>query len=264
MIVSCSEVYVSKHPTAVALGTFDGMHLGHRAVIDAAVDAARTYGLLPAVFTFDSLPRNAFLPADRRVPMICGVDERLGLMQSLGVGLVICPHFAAELSGLDARVFIETVLVKNMNAHIVVCGDDHRFGAGGRGDTALLESVCGELGVRVIVVPPVAYGGEKISSTRVRAALAAGDIRLASALLGRPHSVQAPVLSVSDTAPFCVRHGAACGIAGLLPQCGEYRAVIGASRMTATTVIDASGVVSYTEGRLPAAGRTIIEFLDRC
>lgn len=172
-------------PTAIALGTFDGVHIGHRAVICAAVELARANGLLSAVFTFSDLPRNAFLPENERIPMLCSREERAELLSELGVDIMVCPEFAPELRDMPAEAFVNDILIGSLHARHIVCGFDHRFGAGGRGDAELLMRLCRSAGVGVTIIPPVLYEGERVSSSRIRAALAAGDTEAAQAMLGK-------------------------------------------------------------------------------
>ena len=172
-------------PCAIALGTFDGVHLGHRAVISAAVAFARAEGLTAAVFTFSDLPKNAFLPEERRIKPLCSQEEKALLFEELGVELVYSPAFAPELYTLPAERFVREVLIERLMARHIVCGHDHRFGAGGRGDTRLLMDVCREAGCAVTVLPPVTHGGVRVSSTAIRALLEQGRVEEAQVLLGR-------------------------------------------------------------------------------
>lgn len=220
MIISRDEFFVSDRPAAVALGTFDGLHLGHIKVIQTAVDYARTCGMLSAVFTFDSLPRNAFLPADKQIPAICSIDEKLRLMRGMGVDVAVCPPFSVELRERSAEDFVENILIRDLKARHIVCGDGHHFGAGGRGDTALLKSICRVSGVEVTVLPPVMLDGARISSTRVRDALANGDVAAANALLGREYSVRFPISEGT-----------------LLPPCGSYIAVLTCEKAHARSIV---------------------------
>jgi len=185
MIFTENAHYSPSLPTAIALGTFDGVHIGHRAVITTAVELAKAEGLMPAVFTFADLPRNAFLPEAMRVPALCSAPERSRLIAALGVELMVCPPFTDELRDTPAKVFINEILIGSLRARHIVCGYDHRFGAGGRGDAELLMQVCRSAGVGVTIVPPVLYKGIRVSSTLIRAALAEGDIASAAAMLGR-------------------------------------------------------------------------------
>lgn len=184
MLITNDVNYEPNNSTAIALGTFDGVHLGHRAVISAAVELARAGGLLAAVFTFADLPRNAFLPPEKRIPALCPPARRAELIASLGADLMVCPAFASPLKDMSAGDFINDILIGRLKAAHIVCGYDHRFGAGGSGDAELLMHLCREAGVGVTIVPPVTYEDRRISSTDIRAALAEGDTQRAIAMLG--------------------------------------------------------------------------------
>lgn len=176
--------YTSPAPSSVALGTFDGVHLGHRRVISAAVAAAHEEGLLPTVFTFSDLPKNAFLPEDRRVIPLCTFAEKAALIESLGAELMIAPEFAS-VKDIPAEDFINDIIIGRLSAKHVVCGEDHRFGAGGKGDASLLLKLCLRRGVAVTVVPPVMSGDRRISSTLIRSLIYEGKESEAAKLLGR-------------------------------------------------------------------------------
>lgn len=170
-------------PCAVALGTFDGVHAGHRAVIRAAVSAARSEGISGAVFTFSTLPKNAFLPEDRRIVPLIGAEEKARLIASLGADMLIMPEFTEEIAEIPADRFIRDIIIGRLGAKRIVCGFDHRFGAGGEGDADLLVELCREEGAGVTIVPPVMHGGEKISSTMIRRLIKEGKREEADRLL---------------------------------------------------------------------------------
>lgn len=172
-------------PCAVALGTFDGVHAGHRAVIKAAVSAARSEGIAGAVFTFPSIPKNAFLPAGEQIAPLVSPDEKARLIASLGADMLIMPEFTEELAAIPADRFIREIIIGRMGARRIVCGFDHRFGAGGEGDADLLVELCREEGAGVTIVPPVMHGGEKISSTMIRRLIKEGKRGEAEGLLCR-------------------------------------------------------------------------------
>lgn len=185
-MLTISDINTSlTEPTAVALGTFDGVHLGHREVIGAAVRAAGKEGLLSAVFTFPTLPKNAFLPEDGRIAPLISFREKAALMEGLGVDVLFAPEFSKELRSLAPEEFIEEIIIGRLCAAHIVCGEDHRFGAGGAGDTALLERICRERSVALTVVPPVTFGGVRVSSTLIRELIARGNAAEARALLGK-------------------------------------------------------------------------------
>jgi riboflavin kinase/FMN adenylyltransferase len=165
-------------PRAVAIGTFDGVHLGHRAVIRAAVDA----GLRSTVVTFDPHPR---VVLGKSVELLASLQRRLELLAECGVEDVLVVRFTPELAALDAEAFARAYLVA-IGAEIVVAGRGFRFGRGREGDLGLLE----RLGIETRTVPLV----EGISSTRIRSLVAAGDVEHAAELLGRPVEVEGEVV----------------------------------------------------------------------
>ncbi|WP_394960792.1 riboflavin biosynthesis protein RibF [Candidatus Allofournierella merdavium] len=180
--------------SAVALGFFDGVHIGHRAVISAAVDCARAEGLEAAVFTF-SLPAGHIMKGGRLITD----GEKHRRIEELGADRFFEPPFE-EFCDLSPEAFVGDVLRGMYNAKAVFCGDNFTFGKKAAGNVAALKALCAPLGIRVEVVPMALYKGETVSSTRIRAALAAGDIRAANAMLGRPYAID-----------FEVRHGKGLG-----------------------------------------------------
>lgn len=171
--------FISPKPSAVALGAFDGVHLGHRAVICAAVEAAEKEGLIPAVFTFSGLPKSA--PG---AWALTGYEEKARLIEGLGAKLMLAPDFTEEVRSIDAERFVSDVLIGRLKARHIFCGADHRFGAGAKGGAELLKRVASSFGAAVTVLEPVTMNGERISSTRIRALLAEGRVETARELLG--------------------------------------------------------------------------------
>lgn len=166
-------------PRAVAIGSFDGVHRGHRAV----VDALRATGLAPTVVTFDPHPRIAL---GNRVELLTTLERRLELLADAGAEDVVVAAFTPELQQLRPEEFAERFL-RATGVEAVVAGADFRFGVRRSGDLALLES----LGYEVVVVPELSG----VSSTAIRAALAEGDVRGAAAMLGRPFELDGVVVA---------------------------------------------------------------------
>ena len=164
---------------AVAVGSFDGVHLGHRAVLAAAAGT----GLRPAVVTFDPHPRAVL---GYEVQLLTTLDRRLELLAESGPEDILLVEFTPELSRLTPEEFAEAVL-RPFGARVVVAGEGFRFGAGRRGDLDLLRG----LGFDARPVPLV----EEISSSRIREALRDGDIPMAARLLGRPPELEGPVVA---------------------------------------------------------------------
>ena len=164
---------------AVAIGTFDGVHLGHRRVIEAAIDA----GHEPTVVTFDPHPRTAL---GNRVELITTLERRLELIAELGVAATLVVEFSLELARLEPAQFAENVL-RRIGAEVIVSGANFRFGRGRTGDLSLL----GRLGFDVRPVPVL----DDISSSRIRHLINSGQVEEAAKLLGRPAEVEGIVVT---------------------------------------------------------------------
>lgn len=173
--------------SCVALGYFDGVHLGHRLVLARAVQAARTRGCTAAVFTF--LP-----PANRPVKgkSILTPEEKLRRMAGLGIEAVLCPPFEA-FRALSPEEFVEKVLVECFDAKAVFCGENFFFGRGRAGNAETLRRLCAARGIMAETLPLMESGGAPVSSSRIRALLAEGDIPAANALLGEAYCIDLPV-----------------------------------------------------------------------
>lgn len=171
----------STNPCVLALGMFDGMHLGHRKVIQSAVELARKTGAECVVYTFSNHPRSVF--AEAPAPLMDN-DERTRIMHELGADRVDMAVFDREFAALTPEQFIE-MLTRTYNVWAAVAGSDYTFGAKGEGDIEALKRLGGEFGFDVVEVPLVMLESEKVSSTRIREALNAGNRDIAEKMLGR-------------------------------------------------------------------------------
>ncbi len=166
--------------TSVALGVFDGVHIGHQAVIGEAVNG-REDGLIPAVFTFDL--KNG-RPAHKKGQEII-LTPRLKEQKIAELGMELMLNIPFEkVKDLSPEVFVEQILHKRLKAKRIVCGFDFRFGKNAAGDPALLQRLGEALGIRIAVLPPMRDHGEPVSSTRIRQYLREGDLPAANRLLG--------------------------------------------------------------------------------
>ena len=185
-IVRSLEEMGETAPSSLALGAFDGLHRGHMAVIRrACAPGEGGRRLQPAVFTISRSPAG-------NSAVLTGRDKER-LLEDAGVEVLYSLEFS-QVKDWEAEAFVEQVLFETCAARRLCCGEDFRFGRGARGDTALLQTLCDRRGVELTVVPPVKEGGEKVSSTRIRAAVEAGDISLANRLLGRPFGFSLEVI----------------------------------------------------------------------
>jgi riboflavin kinase / FMN adenylyltransferase len=179
-------------PSVVALGTFDGVHLGHRAILGTALARAREIGVEALACTFDPHPMEILQP-DRAPRPITPFDERLALIGEAGIDTVVVLPFTRELSAVEPEAFVKDVLLERLHAREVVVGYNHRFGRGARGDARLLEGLAERFGFRAHVVPPLTVDGVAASSSEIRAALQRGDVAGAARALGRPYAIAGPV-----------------------------------------------------------------------
>ena len=182
-----------KQGSAVALGYFDGIHIGHRTVICGAVDWAQAHGAAAALFTF-KLPGGSKIKGRR----LYSVEEKRRIVAGLGVEHYLVPTFA-DIMSMTPEQFVRG-LVADCRARAFFCGENFTFGARAAGDPALLQKLCQPLGVEVHILPMAQFEGRPVSSTRIRAALEGGDIPAANAMLGAPYAIRFPV-----------RHGAGLG-----------------------------------------------------
>ncbi|GJD73048.1 bifunctional riboflavin kinase/FAD synthetase [Methylobacterium goesingense] len=168
-----------------AIGNFDGVHLGHRALIAAVRETARAAGRPAVVLTFEPHPRAYFAP---HLPMfrLTDADAKEIVFAHLGLDGLIVRRFDATLAGTGARDFVEGLLVRDLGVAGVVIGHDFHFGRGREGTPALLAELCAEAGLSCRIIPPVALneGAAPVSSSAIRAALAEGAVARANALLG--------------------------------------------------------------------------------
>ena len=179
MRVARTPAELEARERAVALGTFDGVHLGHRRIVEAALAS----GLVPTVVTFEPHPRTAL---GNRVELLATLERRLELIAELGVEETLVVHFDLELARLEPEAFAEAVL-RPIGTALVVAGENFRFGRGRRGDLELLRRV--GFDVEAVALLP------DVSSTRIRELLRAGDIGGAARLLGRPPEVEGTVVA---------------------------------------------------------------------
>ena len=180
-------------PCAVCLGTFDGVHLGHRALLRATVDVAQEKGLLPCAYTFD-VPPAAVLGKSRAV-VLTGMEEKAELMATCGVETIIYSRFDRSVAAQSAEDFFDDLLLRRLNARHVIIGFHYHFGCMARGDAALMRKFCERAGIGLTVVPPVRLtDGTLVSSTAIRACLASGDRRGAEEMLNRPLSLREEAL----------------------------------------------------------------------
>lgn len=178
---------------AVAIGNFDGVHLGHQALLAEAQRIARASDGETLALTFDPHPARFFAP-ELAPPMLVSLERRIELLQQFGADIVLVEPFTTEFAALSAESFIEQVLVKDIGARHVVVGADFSFGKDRRGNTGLLETMGGRLGLGLSIVPQVTAAGLVCSSTKIREFVLEGRVEGAHRLLGRPFAIDGVVV----------------------------------------------------------------------
>jgi len=181
------------HGSVVCIGAFDGLHLGHRALVRRAAERARALGVPAAALSFEPLPREFFAPGNPP-PRLLSPRAKAGGLLALGADLVGLLRFDARMASMSAEDFVRRVLVDHLGVREVWVGPEFRFGKGRAGDLPLLQALGREMGdagtgFSAHQIEPVLLEGERVSSTRIRAALQRGDFDAAARMLGRPFAI---------------------------------------------------------------------------
>ena len=177
----------------VTIGNFDGVHLGHQAVIQQLNGLARQLQLPAVVMIFEPQPLEYFAP-DKAPPRLSSFREKVLWLREHGIARVICLRFQQSLAELSAREFVEQLLVGEVGARFVIVGDDFRFGKGRAGDLHLLQEMGKTRGFDAVSTETLMSGSERVSSSQIRLLLAQGDMDGAAELLGRPYSMTGRVI----------------------------------------------------------------------
>lgn len=178
--------------SAATIGNFDGVHIGHQAILSELRKQALMRGVPPVVITFEPTPLDYFSP-DAAPPRLTGFREKYELLDQQGMARMLVLRFDAELAALPPEDFIREILVDGLGIRYLVIGDDFRFGKGRAGDFGMLEKAGETFDFDVAATPTQTFAGERVSSTRVRQALADGDLGLARELLGRRYRMSGKV-----------------------------------------------------------------------
>jgi riboflavin kinase/FMN adenylyltransferase len=174
--------------SALSIGCFDGLHLGHQEVLRRVVARARDASSVAGVVTFDPHPTRVLRPAEAP-PLIATLEQRLEGFERAGIEAVLVLNFTRAVAEISAKDFLETILVEQLGMGAICVGPNFRFGHKQAGDTAMLSRDADEFGYEVEIVPPAMLRGEIVSSTAVRTAVASGNVSFAAELLGRAFSL---------------------------------------------------------------------------
>lgn len=187
------KIYQSFVKPSVALGNFDGVHLGHREILKRTVATAHQRGRDAIVYTFDPHPRVVLNKAPE-IPRITTAKEKAELLESLGIDVVILAEFTKEFASQSPNAFVENVLVEELGVRHLFIGQDYRFGKGRAGTPQTLRDMGPEHGFSVHVVPPVTVGDVRVSSSLIRELLMKGEVSEANTLLGREFVIEGKVM----------------------------------------------------------------------
>ena len=183
----------AKTPIAMTIGNFDGVHLGHHAMLIRLKDAAKQLGLPACVMTFEPHPREFFAP-DQAPARLTSLREKLKYLIQAEVDCIHICRFNYDFARISPEQFITRILNQELSVRWLLVGDDFRFGARRAGDFAMLQAHSAANGFSVEVMPSIAIDNQRISSTAIRQALATGDLNMAGKFLGRPYSISGRVI----------------------------------------------------------------------
>jgi riboflavin kinase/FMN adenylyltransferase len=174
--------------SVVTIGNFDGVHLGHRALLTRLVESARREQAASVVFTFNPHPVQVLYP-DRALSKLFAIEDQQQQLEALGVDYLVIEPFSREFSQLDPENYLNDWVFRPLQPSTLIVGYDFTFGVGKSGTIDFLQAICSKRAITVEVFPPVKVAGQLVSSSRIRQALKEGQVRLASELLGRPFYV---------------------------------------------------------------------------
>jgi riboflavin kinase / FMN adenylyltransferase len=237
--------------SVVTVGSFDGVHLGHQAVLAEIAQRARSAGLPSVLVTFEPHPLEVVNP-QAAPPRLTTASERLEMVAQTPVDRVIVLHFDRRLAAMDPEEFVREVLIRHCGMRELVIGHDHGFGRGRSGDVETLRRLGAELDFAVDIVPPVDVGEQHVSSSRIRRAVAGGDLSTAARLLGRPYRVSGtvgrgeqrgrligvPTINLADIPPR-----------KLLPPDGVYAVWVETRRGRHAGMMNQGGKPTFQDGR---------------
>jgi len=192
MVVTHGSLQPASGRCALTIGNFDGVHRGHRALVERVIAAAQQNDLQSTILTFEPHPREFFAP-DAAPPRLTRLRDKLELLAGIGIDRVHVARFHKGFASLPASRFVAEVLARGLGVRRLIVGRDFRFGAKRAGDFALLGEAAAQYGFALEAMPDVLFEGERVSSSGVRAALRSGDLRRAERLLGHPYTISGRV-----------------------------------------------------------------------
>lgn len=233
-VVNLDDISTLGAQTMVTVGMFDGVHLGHRHLLQVLADQSASEGFAPVVVTFDRHPRLVLNPADD-IALLSTLGERLALLEAFGVQQVVIVHFTPHTAALSACDFVRQILVPRLGMRRLLLGYDNSFGSRQNNDFDLLPQLAGELGFAIVRDGAVRVGGIEVSSTKIRKALKEGNIEHANALLGAPYRLTGTVVHgrhVGTAIGFPTANIVPADRHKLLPAAGVYALRASVSRQS--------------------------------
>ncbi len=191
---SLKDIPADARPLHLALGVFDGVHIGHQEVIQAAVSAAKSDGGVAGVLTFDPHPIQILAPEVAPKRILASLDHKKELLADLGVEMMIVISFTEAFAAQEADQFLNELHRCLPQLKSLSIGRDWKFGKKRKGDLAMLEVFGAEHGIQISAIPAVMIDGERVSSTRIRQAIRDGDMKSAASMLGRDYTVLGTVI----------------------------------------------------------------------
>jgi riboflavin kinase/FMN adenylyltransferase len=181
--------------TTVTVGTFDGIHRGHRKIIEEVIQLARSENLVSTILTFEPPPRMVLQQnSKKKVMLLTTFEEKINILQNFGLDRVIVVPFTRELAEMSYKSFVEDILIEKVRAAWIVVGHDHTFGKNRQGNFESLQRLSRQHGFRLKEVGALQYAGQTISSSQIRDLLLAGDVVTSSSMLGYPYTLQGKVV----------------------------------------------------------------------
>ncbi|MGP8201275.1 MAG: bifunctional riboflavin kinase/FAD synthetase [Limisphaerales bacterium] len=224
VIHAAAELDAGPGGVCLAIGVFDGVHLGHQSVIGRACQEARQHGAMPVVVTFDRHP-NAVVAPQNVPPLIYPLSKKLQVLESLGLGAVCVIHFDKAFSEITGDQFVRSLARDFKGIRAICVGETFQFGHRRSGNVALLQALGGELGFAAHALPDVLLGGQPVSSTRIREAVRTLQFNMAGQMLGRAYTLCGPVIAGARLGQKLGFPTANLNVAGILvPPAGVYAA----------------------------------------
>lgn len=187
------DILKIKKQTVCGLGNFDGVHIGHRTLIKEILNISEKQNLEPTIITFEPHPSRILLP-NKNIPFLMTLEQKKRMFKKLGIKNLVLIPFTSKFSKMSYDDFIYDIIINKCRAKTIVVGYDYTFGFKGMGNAKLLKKICEEKGIDAIIIPPVLFEDNAVSSSCIRKLIVKGNIKKANKLLNRPYSIEGKVI----------------------------------------------------------------------